>query len=256
MAHKTKATMQGRPSHTNKSTIDTTRACAGGQSLSDALISASALIAALALLVHTPLAVQPTIFKLVANLQLTPLPDVSRSFCRCSDVRIAHPFGSMPFFRKASRPNSLIQLARLTPSDCASFSNCSFNSGLMRIWNGGDFPAPRDWLSLVDMCTPIGIWLLIGVHLSMCVPKITTPQTARTDPGRLTKPLIGVTVMADIQHTQTHPKFTWRFLALSSLGHNIIHITACTEREARELSPAGCVMVFAGRLPAQEVRHV
>jgi len=49
--------------------------------------------------------------------------------------------------------------------------------------------------------------------------------------------------------------FIWRFLALSSIGCNVIHIIATTEREAREQSPAGCVMVFAGRLPVQEVRH-
>ena len=61
--------------------------------------------------------------------------------------------------------------------------------------------------------------------------------------------------MAGKQHTQTHPEFTWRFLALSAIGRNVIHITATTEREAREQSPAGCVMVFAGRLPVREVRH-
>ena len=61
--------------------------------------------------------------------------------------------------------------------------------------------------------------------------------------------------MADHQHTQTHPKFTWRFLALSSAECNVVHIPANTEREAREQSPAGCVMVFAGRLAVREVRH-
>lgn len=61
--------------------------------------------------------------------------------------------------------------------------------------------------------------------------------------------------MADIQSTQTHPKFTWRFLALSASTRNVIHITAATEREARDQSPAGCVMVFAGRLPVQGVSH-
>ena len=55
--------------------------------------------------------------------------------------------------------------------------------------------------------------------------------------------------MAEQQHTQTHPKFTWRFISLSITGLNIIQITADTEQEARQLSPAGCVMVFAGRLP-------
>lgn len=49
--------------------------------------------------------------------------------------------------------------------------------------------------------------------------------------------------------------FLWRFLALSSIGCNVVHILANTEREAREQSPDGCVMVFAGRLPVQEVRH-
>ena len=60
--------------------------------------------------------------------------------------------------------------------------------------------------------------------------------------------------MAELQSTQTRPEFTWRFLALSAIGRNVIHITATTEHEAREQSPAGCVMVFAGRLPV-EVRH-
>lgn len=61
-------------------------------------------------------------------------------------------------------------------------------------------------------------------------------------------------IMACIQHTQTRPKYQYRFIALSAIGRNVIHITATTEREAREQSPAGCVMVFAGRLPV-EVRH-
>lgn len=61
--------------------------------------------------------------------------------------------------------------------------------------------------------------------------------------------------MAELQSTQTRPEFTWRFLALSAIGRNVIHITATTEREAREQSPDGCVMVFAGRLPVPEVSH-
>ncbi|MCU5776344.1 host cell division inhibitor Icd-like protein [Erwiniaceae bacterium BAC15a-03b] len=59
-------------------------------------------------------------------------------------------------------------------------------------------------------------------------------------------------------HT-THPEgrqsFTWRFLALNATSSNVIHITAGTEQEARELSPAGCVIVFAGRLPVQGGSH-
>ncbi|EBK2137987.1 host cell division inhibitor Icd-like protein [Citrobacter freundii] len=58
-----------------------------------------------------------------------------------------------------------------------------------------------------------------------------------------------------ITHPQGRKSYIWRFLALSAIGRNVIHITANTEREAREQSPAGCVMVFADRLPVQEVRY-
>lgn len=62
--------------------------------------------------------------------------------------------------------------------------------------------------------------------------------------------------MADSQSTQTHLKFTWRFLALGVSSNRIIRIVATTEREAREQSPTGCVMVFTGRVLVQGVRHV
>lgn len=58
-----------------------------------------------------------------------------------------------------------------------------------------------------------------------------------------------------ITHPQGRNFYTWRFLALSASGRNIINIIATTEHEAREKSPVGCVMVFAGRLPVKAVRH-
>ncbi|MFJ5454474.1 host cell division inhibitor Icd-like protein [Pectobacterium sp. PL64] len=62
--------------------------------------------------------------------------------------------------------------------------------------------------------------------------------------------------MADIQSTQTRPEFQYRFLALGTSSQRVVHIIAGTECQAREYSPDGHVMLFAGRLPAQEVRHV
>ncbi|WP_323640091.1 host cell division inhibitor Icd-like protein [Pectobacterium polonicum] len=62
--------------------------------------------------------------------------------------------------------------------------------------------------------------------------------------------------MADIQSTQTRPEFQYRFLALGISSQCVVHIIAATERQAREHSPDGHVMVFAGRLPVQEVHHV
>lgn len=88
------------------------------------------------------------------------------------------PFGSIPFFRRASRPNSFIQFARLTLSAWASFSNCSLSSGI-RIWNAGAFPAPfgcRSRLMGVDMCVPIGVlFSLIGTHLNTVLSKKQRP---------------------------------------------------------------------------------
>ncbi|EGO8353319.1 host cell division inhibitor Icd-like protein [Escherichia coli] len=53
-------------------------------------------------------------------------------------------------------------------------------------------------------------------------------------------------------HSQT--VFLWRFIALSTAQPRVIHIVATSEQEARQQSPAGCVMVFAARI-RQEVGH-
>ncbi|ENZ7412742.1 host cell division inhibitor Icd-like protein [Klebsiella pneumoniae] len=84
------------------------------------------------------------------------------------------------------------------------------------------------------------------------------PRGASTPSGLLTTN-VNVDNEAAMKDHTTHPQgrnnYIWRFLALSVIGRNVIHITAATEREAREQSPAGCVMVFAGRLPVREARY-
>ncbi|WP_235207282.1 host cell division inhibitor Icd-like protein [Pectobacterium brasiliense] len=54
------------------------------------------------------------------------------------------------------------------------------------------------------------------------------------------------------------PNFSIAFLlwAHRPSSQRVVHIIATTERQAREHSPDGHVIVFAGRLPVQEVRHV
>ena len=172
------------------------------------------------------------------------------------------PLGSMPRFFSSALPNSLSQLARLTPSLLASISNCSFSSGGMRIWKAGALPVPFGCLSrlmIVDMCVPIIVrFLSIGTHLITVLSKKTTPRSAVTLPERLTTKVSEsneVAMKDHITNPQGRNSYIWRFLALSATESNVIHITATTEREALEQSPAGCVMVFAGRLPVQEVRH-
>ncbi|EFZ0032986.1 ash family protein [Shigella boydii] len=47
-------------------------------------------------------------------------------------------------------------------------------------------------------------------------------------------------------HSQT--AFLWRFIAFGASESQIIHVTAWTEREARNHCPSGCVAVFAARI--------
>ncbi|EHP9654495.1 host cell division inhibitor Icd-like protein [Escherichia coli] len=180
---------------------------------------------------------------------------------------IHQPLGSMPRRFSSARPNSLSQLARLTPSLLASLSNCSFNSGTIRIWNGGVFPVPFCFLSrliTVDMCTPMALcFCFVGVHLNTCASKNATPRSGGTHAGRLTTN-DRKSIEAAMRNHTTHPqgrdshnlnKYIWRFIALSTAQPRVITIEATSEQEARQQSPAGCVMVFAARI-RQGVSHV
>lgn len=79
--------------------------------------------------------------------------------------------------------------------------------------------------------------------------------------------------MAEQQHTQTRPEFTWRFLSASERYPTakplVIYVNASSEQEARDTMP-GVNLIFAARLPfhafelqpicvvemtTQEVRH-
>ncbi|MCI4002171.1 MULTISPECIES: host cell division inhibitor Icd-like protein [Dickeya] len=66
--------------------------------------------------------------------------------------------------------------------------------------------------------------------------------------------------MAGSQSTQTRPKFQYRFLALRRHSPNTVPrplaVEAHSEAEARRHLEPDFILVFAGRLPVQEVRHV
>ncbi|EEX9088831.1 host cell division inhibitor Icd-like protein [Escherichia coli] len=88
------------------------------------------------------------------------------------------------------------------------------------------------------------------------------PAVLATHAGRLTTNDNESIEVAMLNHT-THPqgrdshnlnKYIWRFIALSTAQPRVIHIEATSEQEARQQSPAGCVMVFAARI-RQEVHH-
>lgn len=176
------------------------------------------------------------------------------------------PFGSIPCRRNSARANSFIQLPRLTPSRSAASFSCWRRSGLILIWKVGDQPSPLGVLSrlIVDTYVHnlIACILLCTYVITSGIEK-TTPQTVGAVLGRLTKPLVEVTVMAELQHTQTRPEFTWRFISASERYPTakplVIYVNASSEQEARDTMP-GVNLIFAARLPfhafqAMEVRH-
>ncbi|EFA4218417.1 host cell division inhibitor Icd-like protein [Escherichia coli] len=96
------------------------------------------------------------------------------------------------------------------------------------------------------------------LHLKGKAPQVSLPLA-----GLLTTNDSESIEVAMRNHT-THPqgrnshnlnKYIWRFIALSTAQPRVIHIVATSEQEARQQSPAGCVMVFAARI-RQGVHHV
>lgn len=188
----------------------------------------------------------------------------------CSLIASVQPFGSMPLAMSSRRASSFSQLARLVPSRSASTSSCIFSSGLMRMWKGGDLPAPRGWLSRtiisfsIDMCTPIDLSLIsLGVYTNMCVPKNTTPPNGITSTERGLTTAVNVDNEAAMKDHITPPQgrnnYIWRFLALNRHDKKAapcrLSVEAATEREARRILAPHFILSLAARLPVSEVRH-
>ncbi|HFI4962132.1 host cell division inhibitor Icd-like protein [Salmonella enterica] len=80
---------------------------------------------------------------------------------------------------------------------------------------------------------------LICIYTNDCGVYTATPRSGGTHAGRLTKPLNEVTIMAGTQHTQTHPKFIYTFLAVHrdcmADGKNTVHVAADTLVDACEM---------------------
>lgn len=79
---------------------------------------------------------------------------------------------------------------------------------------------------------------------------MATPRTVGAVPRRLTKPLEKVTIMAEAQHTQTRPKFTWLFLGTpkgQTCTPIVLRTKAATEEDART-SFCGWDLTFAAKI--------
>ncbi|ELV5838198.1 host cell division inhibitor Icd-like protein [Escherichia coli] len=106
----------------------------------------------------------------------------------------------------------------------------------------------------IDMCAHM---ILICAHSLSFVTQIKQrPAVLATHAGRLTtndSKSIEVAMRNYTRHPQGRDsynlnKYIWRFIALSTAQPRVITIEATSEQEARQQSPAGCVMVFAARI--------
>lgn len=158
--------------------------------------------------------------------------------------------GSMPRCCNSLRIILLIQADTDASPSCARA--CLIPSSRLGSTRNAICLLPLALISMVD------IWLTpdyfeVVIKCMTCAYQKATPRSAGTLPRRLTKPLYEVTIMAELQHTQTRPKFTWRFFSCQQSRY--FTVTASTEQQARlQLPDAPCL--FAARLPVQEVGHV
>lgn len=289
MAQKTKATMPGRQCSTeNKEQNQHTRLVAGGQSVSTVhfCILGTAPMAQLMRNNQSPEFSVATISKIVGyifrvggtalqhtqyfpqwgecepvagtlilrtslgGVQILPLcsPVLGRS-------NIGYqPFGSMPRDCSSFRKTRFIQVAREeSPSFFISASSCARNSCWRRIWYWSVLVLVLDIVITKSILSAGGCNYNV-TKMVLQLLNMTKPCSARTLTGPLTKPLIGVTVMADKQHTQTHPKFTWLFLATPKSYPDcspvVLRFDTDTEENARAAFP-GWEMVFAAKIRAE-----
>lgn len=174
-------------------------------------------------------------------------------------------FGSMPRDCNSLRSILLIQVANVaSPSFFISVSSCSLNSGVNLIWYCGDlFSFP------VDMVITLIYYTLHGNdHVTIIYANKAMPSSASTLTGHLittdnetievtmskhNTPVTGRTSLTPNQ------SYRWLFLALNRSDYTAkpcrIAVTAPNENSARLMLVRDYMLIFAGRLPAQEVAH-
>lgn len=126
--------------------------------------------------------------------------------CTCKAMRrstsrhgadVFYPLGSIPRCCNSFRSTRLIQVAKeVSPSAFAASSSCALNSSGSRIWYGGD-----RFSNGVDMVITLNYYSYIVITIVLTVIQKTTPRSGGSHTGRLTKPLIEVTIMAIKEHS-------------------------------------------------------
>lgn len=126
--------------------------------------------------------------------------------CTCKAMRrstsrhgadVFYPLGSIPRCCNSFRSTRLIQVAKeVSPSAFAASSSCALNSSGSRIWYGGD-----RFSNGVGMVITLNYYSYMVITIVLTVIQKTTPRSGGSHMGRLTKPLIEVTIMAIKEHS-------------------------------------------------------
>lgn len=293
--NKTKAALQSCQCHYEKpKQIKHTRVNAGGQRLSVPVITGTVSMARLrettqklgclgcTALAHTPF---PQIWgELEQSAGCTAMqhtPEESRSFDRYPDNGYHSLLASLAFLRWrrliSPRIEVTINPALLSPSSLSDSISATTSCGTRTV-KSCDFA----FLLEVAITDSFVIWC-VSVYAkktyAQCLKCVSLECSFKSEgethlvnnearqcsnTNRASDHnVIGANNMADLQHTQTRPEFTWRFLSASERYPTakplVIYVNASSEQEARDTMP-GVNLIFAARLPfhafqLMEVRH-
>lgn len=182
------------------------------------------------------------------------LPLQATDFAECQWA--SHPLGSMPRRLNSCLASSLNQLLRVVLSASAMASNCSRRLGCIRIWNAGDCPPVLGVRSFsLDIVHTLYSNEIHKVCTLRYVPSLnhSPPKGAVNTKRGLTKPLVGVTVMAEHQHTQTRPEFLetyWIVPCYSTTPYGKVSFTRQDRRTFIALFKDSR-LIWAGRQPVK-----
>ena len=168
-------------------------------------------------------------------------------------ARTGQPLVSIPLDWSSLRMMRFIQAAKdSSPSCFCAFSIAERKSLSSLNWKG--------WLPLrvffcVDMIITPNYYNLCVITCYIESNVITTkPGSGGSLTGLLTKPLVGVTVMAINKHTQTRPKYQYRFLTVSRQDRSVPPSRLCTGAGSEQA--VRCLTLSpADPLPVQEVQN-
>ncbi|EKN5086616.1 host cell division inhibitor Icd-like protein [Yersinia enterocolitica] len=193
---------------------------------------------------------------------MSDCPQCGESTPMADTLSIAvQPFGSIPSRSSRWRQESLTHELKLpcpaTESICSSSESSKRMFFTVLLERSNSRFVFFSCIGIYQWCSVFvdGIYhLVLNQEL-----KTAKPGSALTLTGPLTTNVNASNEVAMLNHTQTRPKYQYRFLALHRSDRSAapcrLSVEAFTEKEARQVLSAHFILSLAARLPVSEVRH-